>query len=327
MSNPLISVIVPVYKVEPYLQRCVDSIRNQTYSNLEIILVDDGSPDRCGEMCDAFAKEDKRIRVIHKENGGQSSARNLGLDHMNGEYVGFVDSDDWIEPDMYEHLYDMLARHDAQISCCGVQRDYPSGKIGYFNIHYPQDSQIRVYNKIEALREVLANFRITFSPCDKLYHKSVLADIRMVEGSIYEDMEVLPKWIERANTVVYDPTPKYHYIMTAESTIRGAYNLRRMVEADVALAKAEDYRVRYPELYDVAMGRYIVICIRIIHSSYGVPECKQKRNELIAAVRGKWPKGVLQTLSRNEKCKLSVLKVSVPAFELMMDLYDRISKR
>lgn len=107
LESPLISVIVPVYKVEEYLARCVDSILGQTYRNLEILLVDDGSPDRCGEICEEYAARDTRIRVIHKENGGLSSARNAAIDVAQGEYLGFVDSDDWIEPETYEALLEM----------------------------------------------------------------------------------------------------------------------------------------------------------------------------------------------------------------------------
>ena len=118
--QPLISIIVPVYKVEPYLRRCVDSILNQTYRNLEVILVDDGSPDNCGSICDAYAKQDSRVKVIHKENGGLSSARNAGLDVMSGAYVGFVDSDDWIEPHMYESLLKLMEKFDAQMALGGV---------------------------------------------------------------------------------------------------------------------------------------------------------------------------------------------------------------
>ena len=116
--NPLISVIVPVYKAEKYLDKCVQSIVNQTYKNLEIILVDDGSPDNCPEMCDEWAKKDSRIKVIHKENGGVSSARNAGLDNSFGDYIGFVDSDDFIENDFYECLYDNLVENGADISFC-----------------------------------------------------------------------------------------------------------------------------------------------------------------------------------------------------------------
>ena len=114
-GNPLISVIVPVYKVEEYLARCVDSILGQTYRNLEILLVDDGSPDRCGVMCDEYASRDSRIRVIHKENGGLSSARNAAIDVARGEYIGFVDSDDWIEPETYEALLDMALTEQVKL--------------------------------------------------------------------------------------------------------------------------------------------------------------------------------------------------------------------
>ena len=107
MSEPKISVIVPVYKVEPYLRKCLDSIVGQTYQNLEIILVDDGSPDGCGAICDEYAAQDKRVRVIHKANGGVSSARNAGLTAATGEWIGWVDSDDWIEPDMYERMLEL----------------------------------------------------------------------------------------------------------------------------------------------------------------------------------------------------------------------------
>lgn len=119
-EEKLLSVIVPVYKVEPYLRRCVDSIRNQTYKNLQIILVDDGSPDRCGEICDAYAEIDERIIAVHQKNRGLSGARNTGLRYAKGEYVAFVDSDDWIAPTMYETLVRMIEKNDLDIARCGI---------------------------------------------------------------------------------------------------------------------------------------------------------------------------------------------------------------
>lgn len=126
-SQPKISVIVPVYKVENFLDRCVESIVGQTYENLEIILVDDGSPDNCPSMCDKWAEKDRRIKVIHKENGGVSSARNAALDIVSGDYIGFVDSDDWIDPGMYEFLYENSQKYDADISYCGTFYNYEDG--------------------------------------------------------------------------------------------------------------------------------------------------------------------------------------------------------
>ena len=130
MSKSLISVIVPVYKVENFLDRCVESIVGQTYENLEIILVDDGSPDNCPAMCDEWAEKDSRIRVIHKENGGLCSARNAGMDIAAGDYLGFVDSDDCIEPDMYQLLVENAVSTQADISRCGIFVDEESLENG-----------------------------------------------------------------------------------------------------------------------------------------------------------------------------------------------------
>ena len=121
-SNPLISVIVPVYKVENYLDKCIDSIVNQTYNNLEIILVNDGSPDNCPQICDEWKEKDNRIKVIHKENGGVSSARNKGLEIATGSYIAFIDSDDWVEENYISSLYDAIVSNDAQVALCSYNR-------------------------------------------------------------------------------------------------------------------------------------------------------------------------------------------------------------
>lgn len=318
MEQPLISVIVPVYKTEQYLEKCINSIRNQTYRNLEIILIDDGSPDRCGEICDSFSKIDSRIRVFHKKNGGQSSARNMGLDHMNGEYVAFVDSDDWIEDEMYNHLYLNLINAKAQISCCGIQKNYLDGRVNFFNPVYPKDVSIHVYNKIDALKQSMINTCITYSPCDKLYHKSIFQGLRMTVGKIYEDMELIPKCIERAEQVVYDPTPYYHYTMTLESTIRGEFNIARFREVDIALEKAEDYKARYPELYNQAMGCYITACLEVIYASKKVKSCVQRRNELICKLQTSLPKSAICTMRRNDQIKLRLFRIHPVLFELLM---------
>ena len=148
-TSPLISIIVPVYDVEPYLRKCIDSILIQSYRDLEIILVDDGSPDNCGAICDEYAEKDKRIKVIHKKNGGLSDARNAGLDIATGEYIGFVDSDDWVMPDMYEYLYKAVKEYDADMSVCGYY-DYWGKTISG---RYCQD--IQVYKGQEGIKALL----------------------------------------------------------------------------------------------------------------------------------------------------------------------------
>ena len=325
-NNPLISVIVPVYKVEQYLERCVKSIINQTYKNLEIILVDDGSPDRCGEMCDEFAKKDRRIRVFHKENGGQSSARNLGLDNMTGDYVGFVDSDDWIDPKMYEHLHQLIIKNNAQIAACGTCLEHLNGKVSYFNLNYPNEKGIRVYTMLEALEESFNNQRITYSPCDKLYDKKIFKFLRMTEGRIYEDMEIIPKCIEQADVIVYDSEPLYHYNLTQESTIRGVFNLKRFAEADVALERAEDYAKRYPKLYGLAKVSYINICLGLIYFSKGCKDCNERRNQLIKEIREIQVSKYSNVLTRNIKVKLCIFKISPKLYQILMNIYKMFSE-
>ena len=214
MHNPLISIIVPIYKVEEYIRNCVDSILNQTYKNLEIIIVDDGSPDECGIICEEYSLKDNRIKVIHKKNGGLSSARNAGLDVACGEYIGFIDSDDWIERDMYESLYNALVEYNADISVCG--RYIVQGN----RITTISDSEkAQEFTRSEALSELvldeysgMKNFA-----WDKLYKKELFENIRYPEGKCYEDIFTTYKLFSLSNKIVDIKSPKYYYLMREDS--------------------------------------------------------------------------------------------------------------
>ena len=178
-----ISVIVPVYNVEQYLERCVDSIINQTYKNLEIILVNDGSTDNSGQLCDELAKKDSRIRVIHKENGGVSEARNFGVKEISGEYVIFIDSDDYINKRMINVLYSQIKLEEADVSVCGVMNVYE-------NNHIPQARNINEYlilNNEGFLSEYLKGERIPGGIWNKLIKSSIAKSIDFPVGLIYED--------------------------------------------------------------------------------------------------------------------------------------------
>ena len=180
----LISVIVPVYKVEKYLDRCVESIVNQTYKNLEIILVDDGSPDNCGAMCDNWAEKDSRIKVIHKENGGLSDARNAGMNTATGDLMGFVDSDDYISPDMYQLLYENMLENNSDISACGVQivfeDDRPANLL-------TKDSNI-VLNTGEAMKAIIEESYLKQPVWYKLYKTELIKDIPFVKCPFYNGL-------------------------------------------------------------------------------------------------------------------------------------------
>lgn len=322
MTNPKISVIVPVYKVEDYLEECVTSIRNQTYENTEIILVDDGSPDRSGEMCDQLATQDSRIKVVHKENGGLSSARNAGLDVATGEYVSFVDSDDWIAPDMYQRLLGLMEQHNAQIAAGGLQ--FSTGE--HFNQEYTASSPVEVFSRLDALREITRNQKCTNSFCDKLWPKWIFDTVRFPMGELYEDMKTIPSCLELVDTVVYDPTPTYFYRATEQSITRGQFNPNKFEEAYAARARAEYYAEKYPQLYLYAIADFARTGIMKVWNSRGVASCKEQRKALIRELRTVVPGEAVRLLSKNGQIKYYTLKFSLPLFHLAMKLNEVVKK-
>lgn len=203
-----ISVIVPVYNVQAYLGACIESILKQTYSNLEIILVDDGSSDRSGEICDLYAKNDSRIIVVHKKNGGVSAARNTGIELSSGDYITFVDSDDTIDPDMYELLLDFALQYDADIAHCGYKH------IVGEEVRLVHDTkEVIIQNEEEALRCLIGGIKFGGSLWNKLFRRSLVADLRLREDiKTNEDILYNFEAFRRCSTTVFADYAKYNYI-------------------------------------------------------------------------------------------------------------------
>lgn len=207
-QNVKISVIVPVYNVEAYLPRCIDSILAQTYRNLEIILVDDGTKDNCDKICDKYAAQDSRVRVIHKPNGGLSSARNAGIDVATGEYLAFVDSDDWIEPDTYEHLLSAALRYDVKLVCAGrYDVDSATGEKRK-GLCPPREE---VVTGKEMARRIFLWENMDSASWDKLYHRSLFREIRFPLGKIVEDVPIMYLIALDAGKVAMCDKPVYNY--------------------------------------------------------------------------------------------------------------------
>ena len=242
---PKISIIVPVYKVEPYIHKCVDSILNQTFKDFELILVDDGSPDNCGKICDEYGQKDNRVIVIHKANEGISSARNAGLDIARGEYIGFVDSDDYIEKDMYEILYNICEDNKCDIASCS--------SIIYFQEKTVINGGHRliIHNKEEAMRVMLEGELYDEVVWVKLFKKSVIEDIRFPVGKIYEDTAFTYKVINNSKRVATIGEPKYNYIKHENSIMSNAI---QDIKIDAVIAYKDMYKFmekKYPGLCDL----------------------------------------------------------------------------
>jgi glycosyltransferase involved in cell wall biosynthesis len=216
--NEVISVIVPVYNVEAYVRQCVDSIVSQTYKDLEIILVDDGSTDSSGEICDYYATVDSWVKVIHKKNGGLSEARNVGLQHSTGEYIGFVDSDDYIAPNMYELLHNMCKEYDVKLACCRWCFESEDGNDSF---SVPEPTHIkRVVKDDELLMAFLTNRGNIFasiSVWDRLYHRSIIQNLTFPRGKCYEDLVYSVKAVINAGECGYVDEAFYHYRIRKDS--------------------------------------------------------------------------------------------------------------
>ena len=205
--NPVISIIVPVYKVEAYLEKCINSILNQTLSDFELILVDDGSPDSCPAICDEYAMKDSRIKVIHKENGGLSDARNAGIEIATGKYLGFVDSDDYIAPDMYESLYTIITENNCDMAICQAAV-VQEGEDAI----YEDSNEAYVFESKDALYQMISKKLFTVNTWNKLYKRKLFENIRFPKGMLYEDLATTYKLISLSDKVVYSPMKKYAYL-------------------------------------------------------------------------------------------------------------------
>lgn len=224
---PLISVIVPVYNVEAYLPACVDSILSQTFEDFELILIDDGSPDNCGAICDAYARKDARIRVIHQENGGLSAARNTGLDAAAGECITFVDSDDVISTDFLEVLYTALVQNNTEVSCCKFL-EFENDQSFSRSALLPSQSSMRIMTGQDAVLCIYNGIPgIGINACAKLYSKKLFHERRFPVGKIHEDQALVPKVVYAANAVAMVDKVLYGYRAREESITSATFSNRR----------------------------------------------------------------------------------------------------
>lgn len=257
MDTAKISVIVPVYKVEPYLDKCISSIANQTYTNMEIILVDDGSPDNCPAMCDAWAEKDNRIRVIHKTNGGLSDARNAAMAVATGELMAFVDSDDWIASDMYEHLYQRLTEDNSDIAACGVQMVWENGASSRMLTREGS----RVLNQEEAMRAIIEESWLKQPVWYKLYKTELVRDILFPKGKYHEDVFWSYQAVGRAKKVSVSDHIGYYYLQRGGSIMGEGYSLKRLDAVEAKVQRCAYIQKQFPEISALATKNLWFTCI------------------------------------------------------------------
>lgn len=253
-EQPLISVIVPVYNVEKYLKKCVNSITSQTYENLEILLVDDGSTDSSGQICNEFEKNDARIKVIHKKNGGLSDARNAGLDRAKGQYYAFIDSDDYIQDNTIEIMLNAVKKNKSEIAICNMIRFLEEGETLQF--YCPTDHEVLYQGK--------QRYKTLNQPsvCNKLFEAKLFEGIRFPKGKYYEDTFVYHEVLYRANNIVLTGTDSYWYLSREDSIVGQPQYTERYFDFIEAVYKRADFLLKHdvqPYAKEACLSLYAAI--------------------------------------------------------------------
>lgn len=312
---PEISVIVPVYKVEPYIHKCVDSILAQTFTDYELILVDDGSPDTCGNICDEYAQKDARIHVIHKENGGLSDARNAGMKIASGEYVIFIDSDDYIDADMLSYLYENLKKADADMATCGIYEVYAD------RIEKQEEEPDFVCSGEEAFRCILRGNTIRGEIWNKLIKRSCISDLEFPKGKLYEDIFYTVDMMQRIKKVAVGTKPKYYYLHRSDSITGKAYRPKLF---DIIDGYTKNYQVvqhAFPKLEEEAeclwiWSRFIVLDKMLLEENY---RSIDRFEELVTFIKQHFRRIMKNPyFQRNRKISAIVLLISIPLYRKLV---------
>ena len=304
MATPLISVIVPVYNAENYLDQCVRSIVDQTYRNLEIILVDDGSPDRCGEICDAWAAKDDRIKVIHQKNAGGGYARNAGFDIATGDFIGLVDSDDYLSPVMYERLMRFASDDIDIVECEMVKTD---GDHALFSVL--EEAQSDVYTVSEAMELHICDRLFRQTPPNKLYRRSVVGSIRFPSGTGIDDEYWTYRVIGNSRELVHIPDVLYAYRQHPGSVMHSLTIPKRLRAIEAKIQRHEYICAHYPNHVSLCRKDLCMSCIyqgQFIQRTFSRDEAAESMAYLTKVVR-RYP---VRQCTFKERIWLTLAKVS-----------------
>lgn len=260
---PIVSVIVPVYNVENYLEKCLESISNQLYKKIEILVIDDGSTDSSGYIADSYKQKDDRVTVLHQSNGGLSSARNSGLDIATGNYVCFIDSDDWIEPDFITLLLQGIEMYNADISVVKLKKISDYQKIEETT---ETVTSWEALSRNEAMKNLFTNNKIGYSANNKLFKRSLFSTIRFPKGFLMEDKATTYRLINESSVVVVNDSKKYHYYQSPNSILRGNFNPKKFDSFSIHEEIIEFIDMYYPEVSLNIRTRFVYESIRLMMS-------------------------------------------------------------
>lgn len=318
----MISIVVPVYNVEKYLGRCVDSILEQTYKDFELILVDDGSTDSSGTICDKLRKRDDRIRVIHQKNGGLSAARNTGLAEAKGEYITFIDSDDFIDQIFLEVLYQNALQYEADVSLCGYSLVWENPQKNRKHKHN-KDDKIKLYTGKKAANEIVSKSRTCMiTAWGKLYHHSLREHLKYPEGKLHEDEFVTYKVFFASKKVVETEREGYFYFQRGTSIMNG-YNKKRLDKIEALKEAICFFKERQDE--ELALGATKRYLLNIQIAWYRVKVNMPEQEDILSELRKEWNEVYEESPTEIIGICSLVEKISIKIFKFSPRLYARIA--
>lgn len=260
-----LSVIITVYNMEAYVADAIEAVLNQTYRDLELIIIVDGGTDQSLEICNRFKEMDSRISVTFQPNGGAAAAKNRGLQYAKGEYIGFLDGDDWIEPDFYEALVGALEKENADIATCGFVKieNRQELKLSTSKEKSSSKRKMYVYTPEEGIAETFKKDKMRYSPCNKVYRRRLFEAVKYPEGILYDDKATTYRLFHLANKIVYLDTPKYHYFIHPDSVMRKPVTLANFTLFEVNEALIQFLEAYYPNLVELANESYAEECQKL----------------------------------------------------------------
>nr|WP_308668296.1 glycosyltransferase family 2 protein [uncultured Agathobacter sp.] len=306
MEKVLISVVLPIYNVEKYLRRCIESVINQTYTNLEIILVDDGSTDNSGKICDEYKKKDTRIKVVHKSNGGLSDARNTGTMMSLGRYISYIDSDDYVDDDYIEYLYSLISRYKTKVALCTHNVVFQNGKtVTYGN------GKSEILDAHSCIEKMLYNDVIDTSAWAKLYDIELAKSILYPQNKLFEDIATTYKFFLKSGKIACGYESKYYYIIRNNSIVGCSFNNKKLDLLEMTDCMGEEVLLVYPDLKEAVLRRRVYARFSTLNQMLDTDECKKEKIKIIRFIKNN-SNSILHNkkVPKRDKIAVILLKIS-----------------
>lgn len=319
MEKPLISIILPIYNVQDYLPKCMASLFEQTYTNLEIIMVDDGSEIECSKLCDEFKKMDKRVVVYHKQNGGLSDARNYGIERANGEYITCIDPDDYVDKDYIEYLYNVLDKYKSKMSICQHRVKYDNGSVRDYGSNGDEKLETSI-----CLERMLYHDVIDTSAWAKLYHRTLFNNVKYPKGKLFEDIGTTYALMMQCDSIAVGYESKYNYIFHENSIVNSEFKENKLDLLEMTDKMGQHVVAKYPQLKDAVLRRRVYARLSTLNQMFKVEGYTGERNSIIKFIKDNRKKIMINYKTpKRDKVAIALLCTNYRIYKFCWSFYKK----